>query len=495
MDQRVEHTRPDTTRFRLVKFFAYTSFVILTISTFILTMVISQRATAVLMKTHENAALLIAENLNHQVFHYFTLPITQIYGRPISLREKQQAELMDKIVRTTIHSFNIETVNIYDTEKGQIAYSTDKGLIGLTGRGGMGYSAALEGKHSSRLLSREPALFGTWFMDFAEEAKLRTFIPFKAEPPYSYIGILGVFELVQDLTTEYESIVKFRYLIFGVSLTIMFLIFLALLLVVRKAEITLRKRAQEQRLLEDQLHHAERLAALGQMVASVSHEIKNPLGIIRSTAELLSQKSSSDETQAKLSNIILEESGRLNDVVTEFLDFARPQEPHFQDCRLEEIIQRNLALLESELDKKGIVVSNSSLNTNSFPIEADPDQLYRAFLNIFINAIQSIKDGGKLSVKVKEEKGLYRVKILDTGMGISHEHLGKVFNPFFTTKERGSGLGLSIVTKIIEAHKGKVWIESEEGIGTRVNIELPKRQDRGEYIPGGVPDFQSTTET
>jgi two-component system, NtrC family, sensor histidine kinase HydH len=495
MDQRVEHIRPNTSRFRLVKFFAYTSFVILTISTFILTMVISQRATAVLMKTYENNALLIAKNLNHQVFHYFTLPITQIYGRPISLREKEQAELMDKIVRTTIHSFNIETVTIYDTDKGQIAYSTDKGLIGLTGRGGMGYSAALEGKHSSRLLSREPALFGTWFMDFAEEAKLRTFIPFKAESPYSYIGILGVFELVQDLTREYESIVKFRYLIFGVSLTIMFLIFLALLLVVRKAEITLRKRAQEQRLLEDQLHHAERLAALGQMVASVSHEIKNPLGIIRSTAELLSQQLSSDETQAKLSTIILEESGRLNDVVTEFLDFARPQEPHFQVCRLEEIIQRNLAFLESELDKKGIVASNSSLTANSFPIEADPDQLYRAFLNIFINAIQSIKDGGKLSVKVKEEKGLYRVKILDTGVGISPEHLGKVFNPFFTTKERGSGLGLSIVTKIIKAHKGKVWIDSGEGIGTRVNVELPKRQERREALLEGAPYFQSTTET
>jgi two-component system sensor histidine kinase HydH len=490
MEQHVEHIRSDTTRFRLVKFFAYTSFVILIISTFILTMVISQRATTVLMKVYENDAILIAKNLNHQVFHYFTLPITQIYGKPISLREKQQANLMDKIVRTTIHSFNIERVNIYDTEKGQIAYSTDKGLIGLTGRGGMGYRAALEGKHSSGLLSREPAFFGTWFMDFATEKKLRTFIPFKAEPPYSYIGILGVFELVQDLTGEYESIVKFRYLIFGVSLTIMFLIFLALLLVVRKAEITLRKRALEQRLLEDQLHHAERLAALGQMVASVSHEIKNPLGIIRSTAELLSEKSSSDEIQSKLSNIIVEESGRLNDVVTEFLDFARPQEPHFRDCRLEEIIQRNLAFLKSELDKRGIVVNTGTLNAKSFAIEADPDQLYRAFLNIFINAIQSIRDSGEVSVDIKEEEALYRVEIIDTGSGIGPENLSKIFNPFFTTKDKGSGLGLSIVRKIIEIHKGKVWIESEQGVGTRVFVALPRRQERGESILEGLPDYQ-----
>ncbi len=490
MEQHAEHRRSDTTRFRLVKFFAYTSFVILIVSTFILTMVISQRATTVLMKVYENDAILIAKNLNHQVFHYFTLPITQIYGKPISLREKQQANLMDKIVRTTIHSFNIERVNIYDTEKGQIAYSTDKSMVGLTGRGGMGYRAALEGKHSSGLLSREPAFFGTWFMDFATEKKLRTFIPFKAEPPYSYIGILGVFELVQDLTEEYESIVKFRYLIFGVSLAIMFLIFLALLLVVRKAEITLRKRALEQRVLEDQLHHAERLAALGQMVASVSHEIKNPLGIIRSTAELLSEKSSSDEVQAKLSNIIVEESGRLNEVVTEFLDFARPQEPHFRDCRLEEIIQRNLAFLKSELDKRGIEIKNGTLKSKSFTIEADPEQLYRAFLNIFINAIQSIGDGGQVSVDIKEEGALYRIEIIDTGSGISPENLSKIFNPFFTTKDKGSGLGLSIVRKIIEIHKGTVWIESEQGVGTRVFVALPRRQDGGGSMLDGLPDYQ-----
>ena len=286
MESNPKDIQPEAKRFRLVKFFSYTSFVILIISTFVLSMVLSQRAKKVLMDTYEEYALLIANNLNHQVFHYFNLPVRYRYGA-ISLREKEQYELMDKIVKTTIHSFKVEQVNIYDTQKGQIAYSTNKDLIGLFGKGGMEYRAALEGKPSSRLLSREPAFFGTLFMDFVKEKKLKTFIPYKAEPPYSYIGILGVFELTQDLTTEYGSMLKFRYLIFGVSLGIMALIFLALLLVVRKAERILSKRAQEQKLLEDQLNQAERLAVLGQMVAAVSHEIKNPLGIIRSTAEFL----------------------------------------------------------------------------------------------------------------------------------------------------------------------------------------------------------------
>jgi len=473
MQHQLENIRPEADRFRLVKFFAYTSFVILIFSSFILSVVISQRATKVLMNTYENHALLIANNLNHQVFHYFTLPVSRRYGA-ISLREKEQSNLMDKIVRTTIHSFNIEQVTIYDPQKGIIAYSTDRDLIGLTERGGIEYKAALEGKHSSRLVSREPAISGSWFTNFVKEKKLKTFIPFKAEPPVSYIGILGVFELTQDLTKEYESILKFRYLIFGISLSIMILIFLALLLVVRKAETILKKRAQEQKLLEDQLNQAERLAALGEMVAGVSHEIKNPLGIIRSTAELLAEKSESDETQKKLSSIIIQESGRLNDVVTDFLDFARPRLPNLQDCHLEEIISRNLSFLQSELERKNISVNNN-LNNRHYTIEADPALLYRALLNIFINAIQSMKNGGTITVTIEEEKEHYKVEVQDTGTGINRDNQKKIFNPFFTTKEKGSGLGLAIVKKIIEGHRGEIWIESNEGIGTKVSVILPRK--------------------
>ena len=161
MQHHSENIRPEANRFRLVKFFAYTSFVILIFSSFILSMVISQRATVVLMNTYENHALLIANNLNHQVFHYFIVPVSSRYGA-ISLREKEQADLLDKIVKTTIHSFNIEQVTIYDPQKEIIAYSTNKDFIGLTGRGGIGYKSALEGNHSSRLVSREPSISGSW---------------------------------------------------------------------------------------------------------------------------------------------------------------------------------------------------------------------------------------------------------------------------------------------------------------------------------------------
>ena len=129
MAQPHQNTRSEGRQFRLVKFFAYASFIVLIIFSFPFSVVISQQAKDILMKSYENYALLLGENLDHQVFQNFVLPVTARFGK-VSLREKQQFEWMDRIVRNTIHSFNIDLVNIYDIGKGVIAYSTDSRLIG-----------------------------------------------------------------------------------------------------------------------------------------------------------------------------------------------------------------------------------------------------------------------------------------------------------------------------------------------------------------------------
>ena len=118
---------------------------------------------------------------------------------------------------------------------------------------------------------------------------------------------------------------------------------------------------------------------------------------------------------------------------------------------------------------------NDNLNGRSLELLADQELLYQAFLNILINAIQSMQDGGTIDIKVEEERNHYRIEVEDTGCGISEEHVNKIFNPFFTTKEKGSGLGLSIVRKIIEGHRGIVGIQSREGEGTKVKVQLPRR--------------------
>jgi two-component system sensor histidine kinase HydH len=223
----------------------------------------------------------------------------------------------------------------------------------------------------------------------------------------------------------------------------------------------------------EQLSQTERLAALGEMVAAVSHEIKNPLGIIQSTSELLGGMPGTNDTQKRLSKVILEESVRLNQIVTEFLDFSRPQALNLRECQLEEIIRKNLSFMQPELDKKGITVKNN-LNGRSLRLMADQELLYLAILNILLNATQSMTDGGGVDIRVDEERGHYRVEIEDKGSGISEENLKRIFDPFFTTKEKGSGLGLPIVKKIIEGHRGTITIRSREGEGTKVELRLPR---------------------
>ncbi len=468
-----QNTPGGAKQFRLVKFFAWASFIVLIIFSFPFSVVISEKAKETLLRSYEKSAMTVGENLNHQVFQNFVIPVINHFGK-IKLSDEEQYQLMDRIVRNTIHGFNVELVNVYSIGQGVIAYSTNPQFIGVKAQETEGYRRAIKGETSSGLLSPSADLWGLDIEIIGRDRKLRTYVPLRGSNPFtaseSYVA--GVFELTQDLTWEYESVIKFQYLIFGLSILIMGFIFLALLLVVHKAEGIIAQRAQEQRELQEQLHQAERLAALGEMVAGVSHEIKNPLGIIRSTGELLASMPDANETQRKLAAVITEESTRLNRIVTEFLDFARPQTPHLQECDLREIIEKNLSFLAPELQKRGITVRNN-LDSRSFTLNADQGLLYRAFLNIFINSIQSVENGGTIEVFVSHENNNYRVEIEDNGCGIDEENLKKIFNPFFTTKEKGSGLGLSIVRKIIEGHHGNITIESKKGQGTRVKLRLP----------------------
>jgi signal transduction histidine kinase len=141
---------------------------------------------------------------------------------------------------------------------------------------------------------------------------------------------------------------------------------------------------------------------------------------------------------------------------------------------LRDLIEKNIEFLRPELNKKGIVVK-AELDGAPLTLLADHGQLYRAFLNILINASQSMDHGGKIDIHVREDKEGFYIEIADTGCGISHENLKRIFNPFFTTKDKGTGLGLSIVRKIIEGHQGTIAIESQEGKGTKVEILLPRQ--------------------
>ena len=457
-----------------MKYFASASLLILILISFPFAVFISQRAKDILLKNFEDYAIVVGENLNNLVYQYYTLPVMRQYGGS-KLSDERQMRMMDEVVKIAIKGLDVELVKLYSIEQGIVIYSTDPTLIREKVVETEGYKMAVAGDQSSSIISEGKGLWGFGVEKIGGVKKIRTYIPmtmYLTSTGERFVA--GVFEVTLRMTKQYNSIVKLQYLIFGLSILIMALIFFALLFVVHNAEKIIQKRAAEQRELEEQLYLAERLAALGEMVAGVSHEIKNPLGIIQSTSELLTSMLNADDKQKRLLSIITEESIRLNRIVTDFLDFARPHKLNPHECHLEEVIRKNTSFLKPELENKGIVVYDN-INSRSFKVQADDELLYRALMNIFINSIQAIDNAGSITVNVDEEKGGYRIEIEDTGSGIAKENMKKIFNPFFTTKEKGTGLGLPIVRKIVEGHQGTIDVESQEGSGTKVIIRLPKK--------------------
>lgn len=464
----IERIKP----FKLVKYFTFSSLIVILIGSLALSMVIARRAETVLIKKSEDYALLMAENLNHQVFLQFLVPAALQFGQVIKLRNKALFERLDQVVRNTLHSFAVETVNIFDRENNVIFYSFDKDLVGKKGVGGIDYQQALLGKSTSRLIRREGFL--SMLMGTPKESELRTYVPLRAERPLSNIEgpILGVFEIVQDLSDDYQTIAHFKYRIMVTSVLIMGLLFVVLRHIVKRGEKIIEKRAGERLLLKEKLNQAERLASLGEMVAAVSHEIRNPLGIISSTAELLKRKLTRTAPQDQLADVIVQEANRLNSIVTDFLNFARPPTLNLTSCKVEDILEENLTFLAPEIQSKGYEI-HKEFATHVPEIQADPGLLYQAFSNILMNAMQAMAEGGSIYIEVSARANVLTIIFADEGKGIPDEVLKKIWEPFFTTKEKGSGLGLPIVKKIVEGHGGTVGIGNGREKGAQVTVMLP----------------------
>ena len=197
-----------------------------------------------------------------------------------------------------------------------------------------------------------------------------------------------MFEIVQDLSTDYQTIFRIQILVVITCAMMMGALFVVLIFVVKRGEGIIQKRAMERLRLKERLSQAERLSALGEMAAGISHEIRNPLGIIRSCAELLKKKVTKIDPSNTMPDIIVEESSRLNSIITDFINFAKPRSPNLSPCRIEEIIEKNIKFLSMQLEEKGYTIKKDY--QNFLPeIQADADMLYQSFLNILINAMKA----------------------------------------------------------------------------------------------------------
>ena len=228
---------------------------------------------------------------------------------------------------------------------------------------------------------------------------------------------------------------------------------------------------------EEAVRRSERLAALGQLSAGLAHELRNPLGTIRASSEMLARNvSAENEVTREMAGFIAAEVDRCNSLITRFLQFARPLQVRLAKADLGQTIDRAVEMVQREAP--GIAIyRNYEPEIRPFPFDAE--LMERVFYNLLLNAAQATAAGGAVTVKTRAAAGGAEIAVIDRGTGIGKEQVDSIFNPFFTTKPEGVGLGLAIVAKIVDEHGGKIAVESAPGKGSVFRVLLPSEPAAG----------------
>ena len=248
----------------------------------------------------------------------------------------------------------------------------------------------------------------------------------------------------------------------------------------RKAEAAAEQLAEANRHLQEAeaaVRRSERLAALGQLSAGLAHEIRNPLSTIKTSAEMLGQNLGADNTLAReMAGFISTEVDRTNALVTRFLDFARPLAVRREKTDLTQVIDRAVAGVEMHSPPFDVTIYKN-YSPEIPPFLLDGQLMERVMYNLLLNAAQASPPKGSVTVKTRQVNGTVEIAVIDRGSGINPKDVESIFNPFFTTKSSGVGLGLAIVSKIVDEHGGKISVESTPGDGSVFRIYLPFQED------------------
>ncbi|MDZ7697538.1 MAG: ATP-binding protein [Deltaproteobacteria bacterium] len=238
--------------------------------------------------------------------------------------------------------------------------------------------------------------------------------------------------------------------------------------------ILILRDVKEVRLLQEQIRRKEKLAAVGELAAGIAHEIRNPLSSIKGMASYFKAKYANETDDREAAEVMVEEVDRLNRVISELLEFARPSQLSLKSTDLNEVVTHSLRLIEQDVKQKAIQVIRDEAE-HLPPVTLDADRFTQCLLNLYLNSIQAMAQGGSLFIRTAfdPETRTFTIEVEDTGAGIDPANVSKIFDPYFTTKGTGTGLGLAIVHKIIEAHNGTIKVRSTPGKGTVFTLMLP----------------------
>ncbi len=241
----------------------------------------------------------------------------------------------------------------------------------------------------------------------------------------------------------------------------------------------------EVRRFREQAERNTRLTAMGEMSVRIAHDLRNPLGSIELFASILKKEINGDRDKADLLDHISLGVKSMDRLISNLLFFTRPQKPIIRKTNINRVVEDSI-LFSSHLINGNNIEVNKDLLTNGMEIFCDEELMKQVFLNMILNAVQAMPEGGKLSIALerRDDKGEIRISVADTGGGIRREYMDKIFDPFFTTRERGTGLGLAIVHNIVQAHDGTIEVESYPNRGSRFTIRMPSA--RRQRIYGGI---------
>ena len=226
------------------------------------------------------------------------------------------------------------------------------------------------------------------------------------------------------------------------------------------------------RQMENEVTRSRHLNSIGSLAAGVAHEIRNPLSSIKGFAVYFKERLSGNKEDEQMADVMIAETDRLNRVISQLIEFAKPLELKKEKVKFVELVHHTIKLIAADAQKNKISVEIDAAADLS-EVEVDPDKIKQVLLNIFLNSLAALKDGGKLTIELAPRADNLTVIISDNGAGIKKLDLPRIYDPYFTSKPAGTGLGLAVVQKIMEAHGGKINVESTVGLGTKVFLFFP----------------------
>ena len=489
-------------KWRLTFFFVVTALLALAVAVILVNRVIGNHTEANLIRVAEENTARDAIHMQAMMRRHDSMDTmslggtatdTKHLGQPmmLSLESLTGPEGLDSSYQMLLEGLSIVKLNLFDLN-GTTVWSTDPSTIGVTNRESPLFGKAATGEASSKLAKDHEVVHLDGVVRSIDVVE--TYVPLRATRGGKIIGVMELYrDIANDVAVQVDDT---KSMVLWTTVATMGTLFLVLvgfvvvadvsilksrrreLAVVEEANSTLEARVQErtQELEEaqDQLVRSEKLAAIGQLAGGVAHDLRNPLGAINNAIYYLKRRlGGSDIAQSnprisQFLQIAEEEVEHSNQIISDLMSFARVGVSSLSPTNLAEAVASALSTMEI----RDNIILVKQLDTQLPEVMADGEQLYRVFLNLANNAQDAMPDGGELTISTRQVHGYAEVEFLDTGTGISDEDIKKIFEPLFTTKTKGTGLGLAVCQQIIANHGGSIQASSTPGEGSTFIVKL-----------------------